>query len=145
MNLRVHTRNETRSSEKMAFMDSFTTSTVSVSRIPKDITGLGVHATWKSVLLSPNRGCENTFCCWTPGLLDVLHVLLPLLPSIKSTFFCKTFSILNVQNWKRFFIKKSLSQYKWTKEKEVNLLFQKGGKRPHFSGVRSACHSAVLH
>jgi hypothetical protein len=54
---------------------------VRVSRMSKDIEGLGVDGTWKSVLLSPNRGCENTFCCLTPGLVDVLHVLLPLLPS----------------------------------------------------------------
>ena len=28
-------------------------------------------------MLSPNRGCENIVCCLTPGLLAVLHVLLP--------------------------------------------------------------------
>ncbi len=49
-------------------------------------TDLGVHGTWKSVLLSPNRGCENTFCCLTPVLLAVLHVLLPLLPSFTQHF-----------------------------------------------------------
>jgi len=27
------------------------------------------------VLLSPNRGCENTFCCLTPGLVTVLPLL----------------------------------------------------------------------
>jgi hypothetical protein len=40
-----------------------TTSESNVSRMTKDIADLGVHPTWKSVLLSPNRGCENTFCC----------------------------------------------------------------------------------
>ena len=61
-----------------------TTSVSSVSRMTKDITDLVVYETWKSVLLSPNRGCENTFCCSTPDLLDVFHVLLPLLPSFTS-------------------------------------------------------------
>ncbi len=46
---------------------------------PKPAMSLGT-------LLSPNQGCENTFCFLTPSLLAVLHVLLPLLPSFKTTF-----------------------------------------------------------
>jgi hypothetical protein len=82
----------------------------------KDIPGLGVHATWKSVLLSPNRGCENTFCCLTPGLLaSFLSFFPPFLPR-------------NISLW-----------YKLSKEKQVKLLkmdFQKSGNRTHSSGVR---------
>jgi hypothetical protein len=33
-------------------------------------------------LVTRTRGCENTFCCLTPTLLTVLHVLLPLLLSL---------------------------------------------------------------
>jgi len=65
---------------KALFWTRRMTSETSVSRMRKDITDLGVHATWKSVLLSPNRSCKNIFCSLTPGLLAVLHVLLPLLP-----------------------------------------------------------------
>ncbi len=81
-----HTRNETRSSEKHTFLDSSHDQCRERFTDAKDIVDLDVHATWKSVLLSPNRGCENTFCCLTPGLLDVLHVLLPLLPSFTQHF-----------------------------------------------------------
>ncbi len=71
---------------KSFFWTRRTVSAATVSRMPKHKSGLDVHATWKSVLLSPNRGCENTFCCLTPGPLTVLHVLLPLLPSITQHF-----------------------------------------------------------
>jgi hypothetical protein len=86
MNWRAHTRNEARSPEKHAFLDSLHDQCGDRFTDTKDIMGLGVHATWKSVLLSPNRGCENTFCCLTPGLLPVHHVLLPLLSSFKEHF-----------------------------------------------------------
>ncbi len=86
MYFRVHTRNEVRSPEKHTFLDSSVDQCVVRFTDTKDLAGLGLHATWKSVLLSPNRGCENTFCCLTPGLLTVLHVLLPLLPSFTQHF-----------------------------------------------------------
>ena len=62
------------SGEKCFFWTRRMTRVTSVSRTPTHIMGLGVRVTWKSVLLSPNRVCGNTFCCLTPGLLDVLHV-----------------------------------------------------------------------
>ena len=126
---------------KALFRTRRTTSAASVSRMSKHIAGLGVHATWKSVLLSPNRGCENTFCCSTLGLLVVLHVLLPLLPSFTQHFGSEE------RVWKMkcesFFF--SIS-YELSKEKQVKLLkidFRKNVKRTHFSGVRPACTSVV--
>jgi hypothetical protein len=86
INLSVHTRNETRSPEKRVFLDSSHDQYGERLTDVKDIEVLDVYGTWKSVLLSPNRGCENTFCCLTPGLLTVLHVLLPLLPSFTQHF-----------------------------------------------------------
>ncbi len=86
MNFRVHTRNETRSPEKHSLLDSSYDQCDERFTDPKDIAGLVVDPTWKSVLLSRNRGCENTFCCLTPGLLTVLHVLLPFLPSFTQHF-----------------------------------------------------------
>ncbi len=41
-----------------------------VLRTSKDIMGLVVCVTWKSVLLSSNRVCKNTFCCLTPRSFD---------------------------------------------------------------------------
>jgi hypothetical protein len=46
-------------SEKLAFMDSSHDQCGERFTDAKDIAGLGVHAISKSVLLSPNRGCEK--------------------------------------------------------------------------------------
>jgi hypothetical protein len=58
---------------KALFWTRHTTSAASVSRMPKDIPGLGVYATWKSVLLSPNRGCENLFIYSTRSRFMWIH------------------------------------------------------------------------
>jgi hypothetical protein len=86
MNLRAHTRNEARSPEQSAFFGLVHDQCGERFTDAKDIAGLGVLATGNSVLLSPNRGCQNTFCRLTPGLLAVIHVLLPLLPSFSQHF-----------------------------------------------------------
>ena len=105
------TKRDQRSPEQSAFLDSSHDQCGERFTDAKDIAGLGVHATWKSVLLSPHRGCENTFCCLTPGLLTVLHVLLPLLPSFTQHFGSE--DAFKKWNFRVFF---SPSPTKWAKK-----------------------------
>jgi hypothetical protein len=106
----THKKRREISGEKR-FFGRHTTSVTSVSRMTKNITDLVGHTTSKCVLLSTNRGCEDTFCCLTPGLLSVLHVLLPLLPS--------SHNISGLEGTKEF--KMNCSQFNLSKEQQVNL------------------------
>ena len=74
------------------------TSVVNVSRMSKDMVSLDVYVTWRSVVWSPNRGCENTFCCLTPDLLTVgMHFcslsFVPSSPPSPSSFLTKHFGL----------------------------------------------------
>ena len=76
MNLSSHTRKSDKEPDKMGYRHS--DREVTVSHTPSHIVvDLDVCPTWKSVLQTPTWCGYNTFCCLTPGLLDVLRVISP--------------------------------------------------------------------
>ncbi len=72
MNFRTHTRNTSIPTDKSAFSGSTHDQCDYSFRSPLHITGLVVCGTWMSVFYAPTWCGENTFCCLTPVLLDVL-------------------------------------------------------------------------